>query len=87
MSNHGDRFEGALCLLTEFNSDDVVQTQTQIVKTMLTLLKNYEASSEGFKQHPKLVVVTRGVYSIGDSEQGNPNGATAWGILKIFRSE
>jgi len=79
--------EGILYLCTEFEERNIVEIQRQISTTLLHLLKCYDLSAHHFKVRPKLVAVTRGVYNIGDAEPGNPNGATAWGMLKVFRNE
>jgi len=79
--------EGVICFFTEFVSNSIHETQSQIVATVLSILKSYESNINNFKIRPNIVLITRGVYNIGDSEPGNPNGATVWGMLKVFRNE
>ncbi len=79
--------EGILVNFTEFGSLDLLQRQDQITTCLLNLCKTYSNAAEKFKLRPRLVLVTRGVYNIGEEEAGSPTGALAWGMLKVFRNE
>jgi len=87
MSLETQHLEGIICFWTQFSSTTVPKIQSQMLTTLLSAMKNYEVLANKLKRWPKFVLITRGVYNIGETKPGNPTGATAWGLLKVLRNE
>jgi len=64
-----------------------VESETQIVKACVNLVKALENQRNRNKQPVTLLIVTKGTQSIGEKNGMNLAGASLWGLGRVIRQE